>query len=387
MANFLFWLSLIIILYTYVGYLIILIILYYIKKFFKRNNENKAAYEPTVTVFIAAYNEREIIKQKVENLRQLDYNPNKISFVWVTDGSTDGTEKLLLQYPDMIVLHEPERKGKTGAINRGMKYVTSEIVIFCDANNLLSSNSVKAIVEKFKEPLTGCVAGEKRISVPQKDIANVAGEGIYWRIESLIKWLESEINSTIGAAGELCAIRTNLFEPLEPDTILDDFILSMRIAIKGYKIKYASEAVAIEAASLSVSDEMKRKIRISAGCIQAIPRLAKLLNIFRYGLLSFQYWSHKIFRWIAVPIAIILLFITNIFLAKVNSFYLFMMIAQLIFYFFVLVGFLLRKKKLKHKFIFFPYYLTIMNLSIVIGFIRYLKGNQSVNWEKAQRIN
>lgn len=386
MFEFLFWLGLIIVGYTYIGYIIVLLFIWGVKRALVRQKENIGDYEPEVTIFIAAYNEKEVIPAKVENLRKLDYPSDKLTFLWVTDGSTDGSEELLRQYPDMKVLHEPQRSGKVGAINRGMRYVKSDIVIFCDANSMLSPATVREVVKYFENPRIGCVAGEKHILLPQHEAVQGIGEGVYWKIESFIKRLESEVNSTVGAAGEICAIRTDLFEPLEPDTILDDFVLSLRIVQKGYKIKYAHKAVATETASFSIGDELKRKVRIAAGCIQAIPRLSSLLNIFRYGFFSFQYWSHKVLRWLAVPPAIIIIFLANLFLLSSGVFYQIFFALQINAYTLVLLGHILRRKNIPFKYLFLPYYFMVMNSALVWGLIRYVRGKQTVNWEKAQRL-
>ena len=149
----------------------------------------------------------------------------------------------------------------------------------------------------FANPKVGCVAGEKRIAVQDKPNAASGGEGLYWKYESALKRLDYRLYSAVGAAGELFAIRTSLFEQMPPDTLLDDFILSLRIAMRGYKIAYSKEAYALESASLNMREEEKRKVRISAGGLQSVWRLRGLLNIFRYGILSFQYISHRVLRW------------------------------------------------------------------------------------------
>ncbi len=183
---------------------------------------------------------------------------------------------------ELEVHHLPERRGKMHAMNRGVKFVKAPIIIFSDTNTILGEESIREIVAKFSNPNTGCVAGEKRIVNKQSDIAAGAGEGLYWRMESWIKSMDAELNSTVGAAGELFAIRTELFEEVEADTLIDDFIISLRIAQKGYHIAYTPNAYSEETASLNVKEEMKRKIRIAAGGIQTIFRLKGLLNPFRY---------------------------------------------------------------------------------------------------------
>lgn len=388
MGEAVFWILFITIFYVYLGYTLLLIILSGIKKlFFYKKNQLVKEYEPAVTIFIAAYNEKEIIPNKIENLRSLDYPKDKLNFFWITDGSDDGSNEFLQNFPDMQVFHEIERKGKIGAMNRGMKYVNTPVVIFCDANNLLVPQAVRKVVEAFSDSTVGCVAGEKQIIKHHADIAVSSGEGIYWQYESIIKKLESEVNSTIGAAGELFAIRTELFEEVEPDAVLDDFVISLRIAQKGYKIKYVPDAVAIETSSTSISEEMKRKIRIATGCLQTIPRLRALLNPFRFGLLSFQFWSHKILRWTIVPFALLLLLPLNLYLVFENQIIIYKILfaCQVLFYFLALVGYIFRKHSTTLRVIFIPYYLVVMNVAIILGFNRYFRHSQTVNWEKAIR--
>ena len=255
----------------------------------------------------------------------------------------------------------------------------------------MGKNSIREIVNLFKDPKIGCIAGEKRIIEKNFDTAVGSGEGIYWKYESILKKLDAELNSVVGAAGELFAIRTELFEEIEPDTLLDDFIISLRIAMKGYKIQYNKEAYAIESASANVNEELKRKIRISAGGIQSIVRLSSLFNIFKYGLLSFQYVSHKVLRWVVVPPALLMLFPLNIIICMLygNVFnitiYTIIMLGQILFYLLSFVGWILQHQKLKLKIFFIPYYIFIMNLSMFLGFFRYIGGKQSVNWERAKR--
>jgi cellulose synthase/poly-beta-1,6-N-acetylglucosamine synthase-like glycosyltransferase len=358
------------------------------KKLSKRKTTlSSQIFEPEVSVLIAAYNEKDIIHEKVNNLLSLDYPKDKIQFIWITDGSDDGTPEILSKYPEMKVLHQPERKGKIGAINRAMKYVQTPFVVFCDANNTLSINAIRNIIAPFANDNTGCVAGEKQIVLEKSEKAASSGEGIYWRYESLIKRLESDLNSTIGAAGELFAIRTSLFQEVEPDTILDDFVISLRIAQQGFSIKYAPNAIAIETGSENIAEEMKRKIRIAAGSFQTIVRMHKLLNIFKFGMLSFQYWSHKILRWAAVPFSLIFVFFLNVCLvvATDSNIYLIMIMLQSLFYVLALWGYANREKKVKFRFLFMPYYLVVMNVAEILGLLKYLKGQQSVNWEKARR--
>ena len=233
-----FWILIGIIFYTYLGYGIVLFLLIRIKRFFSKKESFQVNETdlPEVTLLIAAYNEQDYVKTKVENTLQLNYPGKKLHQIWVTDGSTDKTPEFLAAYPEIDVLHKPERNGKIAAMNRGIKYVKTPIVIFSDANTLLGKESVIKIAGMFNNKNTGCVSGEKRILNNDQEAASAAGEGIYWKYESKLKKWDAELYSAVGAAGELFAIRTELFNEVEPDTLLDDFIISLRVAMKGYKI-------------------------------------------------------------------------------------------------------------------------------------------------------
>ncbi|WP_297814318.1 glycosyltransferase family 2 protein [uncultured Polaribacter sp.] len=278
----LFWTFLFIIVYTYVGYGILLYVIIKIRRFFKigKTVEVDHSYEPEVTLFIAAYNEKDYVDAKMENTLSLDYPKDKLNIVWVTDGSDDGTPDLLKDFPNTTVHHLDERNGKIGAMNRGMDFVKTPIVIFSDANTNLGKESIRRIVNLFSNPTVGCVSGEKRIIEKESDVASGAGEGIYWKYESTLKKWDAELYSVVGAAGELFAIRTELYRHVEKDTLLDDFIISLRVAQDGYTIQYDPEAYAIETASANVKEELKRKIRISAGGIQSIVRLTVVTQYF-----------------------------------------------------------------------------------------------------------
>lgn len=388
-----FWLLLFILFYTYIGYGLILYLILKIKNllFFKPNPEPDDLFEPNVCLFVTAYNEKDYVKQKVENSFSLDYPKEKIQYLWITDGSDDGTPNILRKYSSLEVHHLPERRGKMHAMNRGVKFVKAPIIIFSDTNTILGKNSIREIVAKFRNEKTGCVAGEKRIIEKDADAAAGAGEGIYWKLESWVKRMDAELNSAVGAVGELFAIRTELFEDVETDTILDDFMISLRIAQKGYSIAYTPNAYAEETASLNVSEELKRKIRIAAGGIQSLLRLKSLLNPFKFGWFSWQYFSHKVLRWTLSPVSCFLILPVNFIIVWQQNgwqnlqFYSVMLYLQILFYLLAAVGWYFENKKLHLKLLFVPYYFLFINYASIRGIFRYFKGNQSAAWEKAKR--
>ena len=388
----LFWTLAFIVVYTYVGYGILLYLIIKIRRIFKlgKTIEPNTGYQPDVTLFISAYNEKDYVAGKMSNTMSLDYPKDKLHIVWVTDGSDDSTPELLKKYDNVTVYHLPERNGKISAMNRGMRFVNTPIVIFSDANTMLGSASIQRIVRLFGNPKVGCVSGEKRIINKEADVASGAGEGLYWKYESTLKKWDAELYSVVGAAGELFAIRTELYRDVEKDTLLDDFIISLRVAQDGYTIQYDPEAYAIETASANVTEELKRKIRISAGGIQAVVRLRSLLNIFKYGTLSFQYISHRVLRWTLTPLCLLALIPVGFMLAYnegVLNFGLYstLFCLQLLFYIAALTGWFMENRSTRVKILFVPYYFFIMNLSVILGFFRYMKKSQSVNWERAKR--
>ena len=383
---FLFWFGLFIVFYTYIGYGILLYLIVHIKETVKKKAIHPLpASLPDVTLFIAAYNEEDIVRQKMENCRDLSYPSDKLRIVWVTDGSDDHTNERLAAYEDVSVFFTPERKGKTEALNRGMQYVSTPYVVFTDANTMLNTEAIKEIVRCFSNPKVGCVAGEKRVDTQSAQGAT-AGEGFYWKYESALKDLDDRLYSAVGAAGELFAIQTRLFEQMPSDTLLDDFILSLRIAAKGYKIAYCKEAYATETASLNMKEEKKRKIRIAAGGLQSVWRLRGLFNIFRYGMLSFQYISHRVLRWTLTPLMLFLLLPVNLILAlSGNPFYIGTLTLQLLFYVAAYAGYRMEQRNLRNKLLFIPYYFIFMNVNVIRGFFYLNKNKGNGAWSKAKR--
>ncbi len=391
--EFLFWGLIFIVFYAYLGYGICLYLFVKIKRFFEKSplpSFTESAL-PNVVFIVAAYNEEDYIEEKIKNCLQFDYPKDKIEFWFVTDGSTDHTPSLVEQYPTLTeqtlkLFHSPARKGKIAAVERVMTYVEAPITIFTDANTDVNQQAIRNIVRHYADPKVGAVAGEKRIALGETGDATGAGEGIYWKYESLLKKWDSELHSTIGAAGELFSIRTNQYRHVPPDTLIEDFVLTMGIAMRGYKIVYEPDAYAVESSSASISEELKRKIRIAAGALQAVWRLRSLLNPFRFGLLSFQYISHRVLRWTLAPLALPVIFLLNISLAKNGAIvYKTLLICQICFYLFALLGYVFERKKLKFKTFFVPYYFCVMNYAMYRGLFRLVAGRQSVVWEKSKR--
>ena len=382
------WISIAIIFYAFLGYGLILYLLVLIKrKVQKSDNAAPSFFEPPVTLVIPCFNEADIMETKIANCRELDYPCEKLSLIFITDGSTDHFADVLRKHPDIQLLHDKRRAGKTAAGNRAITFVKTQIVVFSDANTFLNKEALRNIVKHFADEKVGCVSGEKRIMTEKSDSASAAGEGIYWKYESLLKKLDSELYSAVGAAGELVAFRTSLYKDLPEDTLLDDFMQSMQIAAAGFKIVYEPEAYAAETASANVKEELKRKIRISAGAWQSMKRLTGVLRFNKTPLLFFQYISHRVLRWTVTPFLLILVFLLNGYLAFFDSAILYSLLfaAQLFFYGGAIMGYILENRKIRIKPFFVPYYFCVMNYAALAGLIRFLSGEQKGAWEKAQR--
>lgn len=384
----LFWLGAFLVFYTYLGYGMILAGLVAIKeKLFPVQERELPKNLPHLTLFIAAYNEELIVKEKMENCHALIYPKDKLHILWVTDGSNDRTNERLKEYDDVAICYTPERKGKSMALNHGMEFVNTPVVVFTDANAILNPEALLEIIRLFSDPKVGCVAGEKRVIQKNEQSAG-ATEGIYWKYESKLKEWDYRLHSAVGAAGELFALRSELFTVLPPDALLDDFILSLRIAMKGYKIGYCKNAYASETASADMEEEAKRKVRIAAGGLQSIGRLWPLLNLFRYGTLSWQYISHRVLRWTVTPVVLFLLFPLNVLLIWSDRpvLYGIILLFQVVFYGMAWGGYLMAQRKLRNKFLFVPYYFVFMNINVFRG-VGYLVKNRKKGgvWEKAKR--
>ena len=384
-----FWICLILVFYTYIGYGMLLWVLVNIKRLIygkQKKRELPPDNElPEVTLMICAYNEQDIVDSKMENTRQIKYP--KLKVVWVTDGSNDHTNDYLAKYHDVEVIYSPERRGKTAALNHGLSLVKSELVVMTDANTMLNPESIQEIVRCFMDPKVACVAGEKRVAARHEGQAAAEGEGLYWKYESTLKRWDGELYSAMGAAGELCAIRRSLYEPMPENALLDDFVMSLRMVDKGYKIAYTADAYAMEYGSADLTEESKRKRRIAAGGLQSIWWLRNMMNPLRQPVVAFQFVSHRVLRWSITPIALLLLIPLNVLLVffKAGNIYTWIWVLQLVFYLAAYLGYLLEQYGRRNKLLYVPYYFLFMNLNVFRG-MTYLRTHKSSGaWEKAKR--
>ena len=387
----LFWMCIFLVFYTYVGYGVLLWLLVKIKRIVRGRPTlpDLPADDalPDVTFLVCAFNEQDVVDQKIENTRLLDYPREKLHLMWVTDGSTDDTNQRLAQYPDVQVVFTPERRGKTAALNHGLSLVTTPITVMTDANTMVNAEAIRHIVRCFQDPKVACVAGEKRVIARHESQTAAQGEGLYWRYESTLKKLDSELYSAMGAAGELNAIRTALYQPMPENALLDDYVMSMRMVDAGYRIAYTPDAYAMEYGSADLAEESKRKRRIAAGGLQSTWWLRSMLNPFRRFVVAFQLLSHRVLRWTITPIALMALIPLNVLLVFMNAgtVYTVCWLLQLLFYVAAFLGWWLSQHGRKNKLLYVAYYFLFMNFNVFRG-MHYLRTHQGVGaWEKARR--
>lgn len=377
-----------IIFYTYFGYPLLVWILINVKKLvLGARKPVKTNWFPPVTLVVAAYNEAEIIEEKIQNTLELDYPASNLAIIFITDGSTDNTPKIIGRYPQITLLHDPQRRGKLAAMNRTLPYIETEFVVFSDANTVLNRDCLKKMIPHFASFKVGGVSGEKKVAGQADGDKIGRSEGLYWRYESLLKRLDSDLYTIVGAAGELFAVRTALYTRLSEDTILDDFVQSLNLCMRGYVVRYEPGAFSTERASLTFAAERERKIRIAAGGFQAIGRLAPLLNVFRYPLVTFQYVSHRLFRWVLCPPALLLMLASAaiLYIQRQTPLHSLLLVSQALFYSAGLLGWYRLSRDERPGALQLPFYFMFMHYCILAGYWRYLGKKQPAAWLKAER--
>lgn len=387
----LFWAMLLIVFYTYIGYGILLYIIIRLKRFFWGKPREAVLPPdeelPDMTLLICAYNEEDVVAEKMKNTLAIDYPKDKFRIMWVTDGSNDHTNELLKAYPEVDIVFSPERRGKSAALKHGLRELKTRYVAFTDANTMLNPGAMKEIARQFMDPTVGCVSGEKRVMAKKDGDMAAEGEGLYWRYESTLKRWDSELYSTMGAAGELYAIDPTLVREVPDEALLDDFMMSMYVVEAGKRIAYAPDAYAQEYGSANIFEESKRKRRIAAGGLQSIWWLRRMLNPMRQPLVTFQYVSHRVLRWSVTPVAMIILLITNGLLSIMGAglFYDIILILQILFYTMALIGWLSSRYGHKSKVLYTIYYFVFMNINVFRGMAYLRTHGKSGAWEKAKR--
>ncbi|GGC84941.1 glycosyl transferase [Thalassobacillus devorans] len=376
----LFWISFLLLAYSYFLYPLFMIL---ISKTKSKGIKKDYNFKGKISFIIPAYNEEEVIKEKIDNTIEVLRGFEDSEILIGSDGSNDRTNEIINGYkehPQFIVKAFSERRGKISVLNDLYALSSGEILIFTDASSIVEKDAIKHMVSNFSVDKIGGVGAVKTNS-KIKNKNNVKNqEGFYWKMEEFTKRGESRFGKLVGADGPLFAIRKELYEKLPAATILDDFCITMKVASQSYFV-YEDKAIVFEYPSKNYREEFKRRVRLSTGAYQSMSILSK--EILSLNLLSFFFFSHKIIRWIS-PFLMFITLITNIFLGLKSGLYTITLSLQIVIYTFTLMAHLSENFK-KNKIISFIYYFIISNLIQIIGFVRALRRSSGVLWDKAQK--
>jgi poly-beta-1,6-N-acetyl-D-glucosamine synthase len=373
----LFWLTVVLILHTYIIYPLILFVL-------SKDKMNpicikKEFYQPNVSLVVSVFNEEKALLNKKNNLKNLDYPKSHIEFIFGSDGSADKSVEILkiMSQEGMLFFEFKERRGKAAVINDLISKATGDIIVFTDANTEFEPSTIRELVKHFDDPTVGAVSGHL-ILRSNKERSN-AGEYSYWAFENKLKLMESRISSLLGATGGVYAIRKSLFDPLPTDiSVTDDFLIPMKILKKGFRTVYEPEAKAFEELESSIGGEFRRKVRIGAQNVNILPFIIPLLHP-RYGFISFSLWSHKILRWL-VPFFLLVIILLLYILSDISQFYRIFYNIMLVFGGFGLFGLIADMLKISIRYFGYPYYFLAMNFALCVGTFKAVFGLQRPTW-------
>jgi cellulose synthase/poly-beta-1,6-N-acetylglucosamine synthase-like glycosyltransferase len=294
------WTALLIVAYVYVGYPLTLWVLARLR----RREVRQAEAVPPVTLIISAYNEARSIQRKLENALALDYPSNRLQIVVVSDASTDRTDEIVEKFTmhGVTLLRMPSRGGKTTGLNAAVRIAGGDIVVFSDANILYQRDAIRCLVQNFTDPSVGCVTGDSRYVSADHGAAHVQ-ENTYWGYERFIRSLESEIGSMVGGDGAIFAIRRSLYTPL-PAEAINDLVIPLQIVERGYRAVFERSAIGLEPSAGHFSGEFRRKRRIVNRSWRGVMSVRGVLDPRRVGLFAWQVWSHKVARWLVLPLMV-----------------------------------------------------------------------------------
>ncbi len=383
----LFWGCLFLVAYTYLLYPLVLFLAYGLEQLRRdlgylgrRRDRRRSALKPgelpELSLIVPAYNEESRLPDKIANLRQLDYPSDKLEVVFVSDGSTDGTNEILAALEDLnirtVVL--PTRQGKPTALNHGVAHATHDILIFSDAATLFEPEALKKLVRHFADPKVGVVCGTLQF---QGSAESRQTEGVYWKYESMLRLMESRLGATLTASGALYALRRRCFRPLLANVLIEDFVIPMNARKLGYRVLYDPEALATEFAAASVAGEFTRRVRLAVGSFRALGEFIRTpLPPFAYV----AFFSHKFLRWI-IPGLLIGLLVSSA-LLQAGPLYRTALSLQCAFYLWAILGYVLHDQLQRVRFGLIAYYLMAIHLAYLVGFVRFLRGGEKATWQR-----
>jgi cellulose synthase/poly-beta-1,6-N-acetylglucosamine synthase-like glycosyltransferase len=371
-----FWLSAILVIYAYVGYPVTLALLSRVVR--RPITRGVGDYTPEVSLIIPAYNEEAVITRKLANTLSLDYPPDKLQIIVVSDASTDLTDELVTPFADksnIELVRVAVRQGKANALNAGLERAQGEHVVFSDSSIMLDSMALREIVRPFADPEVGIVSGEDHI-------AGGGGEGLYGRYELYLRNKESALHSIVGASGSFYAQRRYLVDAF-PEGLAPDFLSVLNTVEKGFRAVSEPTAIGFMTALPDTQEEFRRKVRTLLRGMSTLWAKRSLLNPLKYRWFAFELLCHKILRWL-VPAFLVLILVGNLSIAA-SPFYALTLLLQIAFYALALlawqnVGNLSGTGVGK-----VALYFTSVNLAIAYAWLRFVGGVRQELWEPSRR--
>lgn len=377
----LFCISVFIPIYVYAGYPLVL---FFLQLFFSKTHQVDNNFDPKVTLIISCYNEAEVIEDKIKNCLEIEYKKENIEFIFISDGSTDGTDEIIKKYPEVRLIRQEGRLGKTSGLNMAVPEATSEFLVFSDANALYQQDAIKKLIRNFYDKSVGYVVGAA-IYIDGNENSAAKSENSYWEYEIALKKWESKIHSVVGGDGAIYAIRKELYEELDAKDI-NDFVNPLQIIAKGYRGIFDPEAICHEETAGDFNKEARRKERIVNRSFRGLLKVKRVLNPFVTGFFSFQVISHKLLRWLIPFFLIGIAIFTTVFAYQDNRYFQVLYAIEMIFLWLAVFGFFKRYQKKISPIFFIPYYFLMVNFYSLIGIIKALSGKIQVTWS-SPRVN
>ncbi len=376
-AQSVFWSSIAFILYAYFGYPLLLLAL----SLLRSRPVKKGDITPSVSFIVTAYNEEDRIKAKIENTFEQDYPEDKLEIIVASDCSTDRTDEIVksFRHRGVRLVRAAERKGKENAQKHAVDAASGEILVFSDAAAILQPDGISKVVKNFNDPTVGCVSSTDKFI--DRD-GKLSGEGAYVRYEMFLRSLESRVNTLVGLSGSFFAARKEVCRNWAAD-LQSDFNTLLNSVKSGLRGVSDTESVGFYKNILHEQKEFDRKVRTVVRGISVFMRSLPLLNIFKYGLLSWQLVSHKLCRWL-VPFTMILAFVSNALIITYSTFYLYAFILQAAFYT-IAFGGAWTDIFSKRNILKIPSFFVLVNLSILNAWLRYARGDRMVSWTPSKR--
>lgn len=376
MMAMLFWMSVVLVFYPYVIYPVVLCV----ANAFATRHIKRGNIEPSVTVLIAAYNEEDNIGATVENKMQLEYPPDKLQIVIISDGSTDGTDEIVNRYVSrgVVLLRQESRRGKAAALNMGVQHAMGEILVFSDANSLFHKDALRRVVENFNDHQVGYITGNLMFAHKNESV-NGNGSSAYMKYENWLRQRETDFGSIVGVNGGVDAIRHDLYVDI-PDNLITDFVLPLSVLRHHGRVVYDTRVHSHEEPNSEIRAEFRMRVRVALRALQGLSYMRALLNPVAYGRVAFSLISHKLLRYLT-PVFMVIALLLNLRLAMGNELYMWLLGLQFSTYAAAVVGLIYKPTGWLHKILSLPAYFLVSNAAFSVALVKFLRGETIATWK------